>query len=116
MGINGFTAALATAVTDKSKLIRSNKPNFINDLFLDDKGTLDLPRMQMFIWTIIILIGHMTSFWAGFHKNPSSSSIQDVLSGLLILMGVSNGAYLGVKAAQNQQDKKTDPINNPPAK
>jgi hypothetical protein len=104
MGINGFTAALSTAITDKSKLTRSPQPDFIHDIFLDDKGTIDLPRMQMFIWTIVILIGHMTSFWAGFQKHPSYCTIQDVSSGLLILMGVSNGAYLGVKAAQKQSD------------
>jgi hypothetical protein len=103
MGINGLTAVLSTAITDPEKIKtkqRSPSPSFYKDIFLDKNETLDLPRTQMFIWTIIILTTHIFVFWHGYYtvKSPSLPTLPDVDSGLLILMGVSNGAYLGVKA------------------
>jgi hypothetical protein len=96
MGINGFTTVLSSAIVDRTKLKAStDPPDFYKNIFLDAKGTLDLPRTQMFIWTIVILAVHMYSFWCKCQSgNPS---IPEVSGGLLILMGVSNGAYLGVK-------------------
>jgi hypothetical protein len=52
----------------------------------------------MFLWTIIILAGHILTFWDTFDSGPE---LQDIKPGLLTLMGVSNGVYLGVKAAGN---------------
>lgn len=104
MGISGFTTVLSTAITDTTKLERIDKPNFFKNIFLDSKGTLDLPRTQMFIWTLVILVIHIVIFLKGYpNGNPpvpgGKPEIPDVSSGLLILMGVSNGAYLGMKKA-----------------
>ena len=95
LGINGLTAALSTAITRPRKLQKRIAPSFVRDIFLDSNGTLDLARTQMFIWTGVVLLTHMITFWL----NPGHG-IPNVDSGLLVLMGVSHGAYLGVKAAE----------------
>jgi hypothetical protein len=97
MGINGLTTVLSTSISNQKKtIIRQSSPSFYRDIFLDQKGTLDLPRTQMFIWTIVILVTYIYIFLH--HYYSGNPSLPDVDSGLLILMGVSNGAYLGVKA------------------
>lgn len=100
MGINGLTTTLSTAATDVGKLAAAPEPDFYRDIFLDKNGTLDLPRVQMFIWTVVILMAYMFMFWKGYQGNKFELPAVD--TGLLVLMGVSNGAYLGVKAAQNK--------------
>jgi hypothetical protein len=102
MGINGFTSALSTAITDTDKLKRfqAKESDFFRNIFLDSKGTLDLPRTQMFIWTFVILVMHISIFFNNFMLGRYE--IPNIDSGLLILMGVSNGAYLGVKAAEEK--------------
>jgi hypothetical protein len=101
IGINGFTTVLSYAITDTTKLTPSAEPEFFRDIFLDSKGTLDLPRTQMFIWTLVILAIHIVIFFKSYHSpNPA---IPDVPVGLLILMGVSNGAYLGTKAVAEKK-------------
>ena len=104
MGINGLTTVLSTAITDpkkiKSKQTDGERPSFYEDIFLDKNQTLDLPRTQMFIWTLVILATHVIVFCNAYRNG--TPSIPDVNTGLLILMGVSNGAYLGVKAAEKK--------------
>lgn len=104
MGINGLTTVLSTAIVKHPKsgntIQKQASPSFYKDIFLDENGTLDLPRTQMFIWTIVILITHVFIFWNGYYT--ATPEIPNVDTGLLILMGVSNGAYLGVKAADNK--------------
>ena len=105
MVINGTTTVISTAITDieKLKLAKpAEQPVFFSDIFLDAIGTLDLPRTQMFIWTIVILVTHMVIFWKGYLAGRPS--LPEVSGGMLILMGVSQGIYLGVKAAH---EKKT---------
>lgn len=87
--------------TPKSK--RAFWPDFFRDIFLDNENTLDLPRTQMFIWTIVILIANIFEFLKGYQSGGYPSQLINVGDGLLILMGVSNGAYLGVKAAAEKK-------------
>lgn len=109
MGINSLTTVLSTAISTSPKneknLIKQNKPNFYRDIFLDNTGTFDLPRAQMFVWTMVILMTHMFIFWNNYYTTLAPK-IPDVDAGLLILMGVSNGAYLGVKAADSNNNIK----------
>ena len=105
MAINGTTTVISTALTDieKLKLAKpAEQPVFFSDIFLDASGTLDLPRTQMFIWTMVILVTHMVIFWKG--CLAGRPSLPEISGGMLILMGVSQGIYLGVKAAH---EKKT---------
>jgi hypothetical protein len=57
----------------------------------------------MFVWTLVILAVHIMIFMRGY--TSGKPEIPDVSAGLLILMGVSNGAYLGMKKA-DQVNKK----------
>jgi len=104
MAINGTTTVISTALTDIEKLKfakPAEQPVFFSDIFLDPSGTLDLPRAQMFIWTIVILVTHMVIFWKGYLAGRPS--LPEVSGGMLILMGVSQGIYLGVKAAHEKK-------------
>ncbi len=93
MGVNLTTTVLATAMPAKKE--GNGKPDFIKDIFFESKTSLDLPRTQMFVWTIISLgafiLMSIESFKSGNPKLP------DIPSGLVALMGISNGAYLGIK-------------------
>ena len=102
LGVNGFTTVLSTAITgpNNQTSLQTVDSNFFKDIFLDKNGTLDLPRTQMFIWTLVILVIHINTFYNDyFTPNPHISNVD---TGLLLLMGVSNGAYLGVKAASQK--------------
>lgn len=101
MGINGLAAACSTAISDPQKLTlrKVDAPDFFSDLFLDKNGTLDLPRTQMFIWTLVTLTIHMVVFFKGYQNGGYPTSVPNIEDGLLMLMGVSNGAYVAVKAA-----------------
>lgn len=107
LGINGATAAISTAITKPPKTTTppARKPSFFGDVFTGVDGTLDLPRTQMFIWTLVVLLAHVLAFWKS--ANTGEHTIPDVGPGLLILMGVSNGAYLGVKAADERRSAAT---------
>lgn len=87
--------ALAAAVAVRA----SSPPDFIKDIFFESKdgkiqNSLDLPRTQMFIWTVISL----GTFAVLLIKSPTE--LPEIKSGLVTLMGISNGAYLGAKAAK----------------
>jgi hypothetical protein len=104
MAINGTTIVISTALTDaeKAKLAKpADQPVFFRDIFFDASGTLDLPRTQMFIWTIVVLVTHMVIFWKGYLAGRPG--LPEVSGGMLILMGVSQGIYLGVKAVQEKR-------------
>ena len=81
-------------------------PRFIRDLFFTSAapGNLDLPRTQMFMWTLVILATWIVLFVKTFphvstDAGASATALPDIPTGLLTLMGVSNVAYLGAKKA-----------------
>jgi hypothetical protein len=73
-------------------------PNFVQDIFFESPDSLDLPRTQMFIWTLVSLGVFVVSVVSSFSSTPK---LPDIGLGLVALMGISNGAYLGAKAAKN---------------
>jgi hypothetical protein len=106
IGVNvaATVASSAIAVT-KGVHPRANKPNFFKDIFMDSKQTLDLPRIQMFIWTIIIVVGYVAVVIE--HYRQGLPSLPNIPEGLIVLMGISHGAYLGTKAAEKTVDSKS---------
>jgi len=52
----------------------------------------------MFIWTIISLVTFAILLIKSFEGTPTQ--LPDIKSGLVALMGISNRAYLGAKAAK----------------
>ncbi len=101
MGVNLSAAVVSTAITTWKgvpPLDPTDKSDFVKDIFFENKGSLDLPRTQMFIWTVISLL----VFSAMLIKTITDGNplLPDIPSGLVALMGLSHGAYLGTKAAK----------------
>ncbi len=76
-----------------------DQPDFVKDIFFDGKkNSLDLPRTQMFVWTIVSLCYFAIKLiQSSIHGTPS---LPDIPAGLVVLMGVSHGAYIGTKATE----------------
>jgi hypothetical protein len=56
----------------------------------------------MFVWTMVILIGYLVVLWN--HYRQGLPSLPTVPEGLVVLMGISHGAYLGTKATEKAVD------------
>jgi hypothetical protein len=98
MGVNFTTSVLSTAIALRRDMPKGNSgPHFMRDIFFPAGDSLDLPRTQMFIWTIVSLGVFAVLFYESWIAGKPS--LPDISSGLVALMGLSNGAYLGVKAA-----------------
>ena len=110
LGISG-TTGLGSLLMTKSKLngqtprmSHSNWKKFLSDITDDGTGTgMSLQRMQVVAWTLILGIVFIKSVG----KVMSMPEFSDTL---LLLMGVSNGLYLGFKFPEEVQ---TEPIPPP---
>jgi len=58
-----------------------------------DRGTIDPPRLQMLVFTVITAVFVLLNV-------ASSSSIPEIPQSYLALMGISNGIYLASKFAR----------------
>jgi uncharacterized integral membrane protein len=117
MGVNLSSAVISTAITTWKKtptqgtpLVTEKKddPDFVKDIFFESKDSLDLPRTQMFIWTVISLLVFSVMVITDFINKTSTFvdgkfSLPDIPVGLVALTGLSQGAYLGTKAATKLQ-------------
>ncbi len=110
----GAKAITASKVAADSITKTTGKPSFI-DLITNDYKAIDLGDAQMFAWTLIAVSVYLFNFgrmW--FYLDPSSEiSLPDVDSTLLVLMGVSQAAYIGKKLVTSDKPKITsiDPLN-----
>jgi uncharacterized membrane protein len=108
MGVNFAASVTSTGVflAKKNEVeIPPDQPDFVKDIFFERKKvSLDLPRTQMFVWTIVSLcffaIKLIQSFVVGTPRLP------DIPFGLVVLMGVSHGAYIATKATEKEDEKK----------
>jgi hypothetical protein len=100
MGVNLTSAVVSTAIANQKGIPKNGNPSdFIKDIFFESDDSLDLPRTQMFVWTVVslgVFTVKLIDSYSGINTNPA---LPDITSGLLALMGLSNGAYLGAKAA-----------------
>jgi hypothetical protein len=99
--------AQAPAVPPQPQQVQSQAFGFVGDLFYESgrPGSLDLPRTQMFVWTIVVAAAYIVLFVKQFPcpqlpcaAGSAAPSLLDVPIGLVALMGVSQGAYIGSKA------------------
>lgn len=107
MGFSAGTLALAKGITvnqaGNNTIVKNILPAPIQDVsafFEDDNGDFDLGKFQMLVWIGIavavylhrviheIYLGHAGQF----------STIPDIDTALMTLMGLGQGAYLGKKA------------------
>ncbi len=103
LGVAVTTTAAGKVIDDTQK----NNPNrtqdepsqgFIKDI-LSDKEGVSIHRLQNVLWTLavgIIYIQHVASYG----NLPDETVFTD---NLLILMGISTGAYIGLKTAENSK-------------
>lgn len=106
MGVN-IAATVASTAINTTKNMKTNPGathSFFVDIFCESNPIpgsaplgLDLPRTQMFVWTIISLIAYIIMLIESFHR--CKPTLPDIPQGLVVLMGLSHGAYLGVKAS-----------------
>jgi len=107
IGINVAAAVTSTGITYWGKVAwqKSAKgPDFVKDIFFEAETSLDLPRTQMFVWTMVSLtvftVALVETIRTGDPKLP------EIPNGLVALMGLSHGAYLGTKAATQKEKEK----------
>lgn len=106
MGVNVASTVAASAITVvKGISQKADKPRFFTDVFLDSRRTLDLPRIQMFVWTIITIVGYLIVLVEHYYQGLPSLPV--IPEGLIVLMGISHGAYLGSKATGSTIDTAT---------
>lgn len=100
MGVNLSSSVLSTAITSAKPGIKQtiDPPDFVRDVFFESADSLDLPRTQMFIWTVISLLIFSVMLIKSFIDG--SPLLPEFPLGLVALMGLSQGAYLGAKAAK----------------
>jgi hypothetical protein len=91
MGISSATAVGAKAIVLKNfdSIDRDHPSTLLKDWNEDKKEyELSLHRCQISIWTLIVLVIYVT-------KLISTMELPDIPNNLLVLMGISGGAYLG---------------------
>lgn len=102
LGITVGTTATGRLIDDSQKTnpnLSQNFPTegFLNDI-LSDKQGVSVHRLQNVLWTIVAGIIYI-------HYVVSMRSLPDdtvMTDNLLILMGVSTTAYLGIKTTENK--------------
>ncbi len=98
----GISVAVSVISKDKNA---KNKDKSFRSMFYNLQGNLDLAQFQMFLWTVIGISIYLHTL---FDEIITVSSIHDlflpdVTPTLLILMGLSQGAYLGSKYTEDKK-------------
>jgi hypothetical protein len=101
-------------------IIKYNAPDHarFSDFFTGEEtgnaGALDLSRLQMFYFTLILVLAYTVQIGSKFLEvNPSIRVITDfpaLPASMVALLGISHAGYLIKKAAQNSQ---TEPLPPP---
>jgi hypothetical protein len=103
LGIVIATTASARLIDDSQKKngdLSQGYPSegFLRDI-LSDKNGVSIHRLQNVLWTIAVGIIYI-QFVATSKSLPDETVITD---NLLILMGISTGAYVGIKTTENSK-------------
>jgi hypothetical protein len=104
MGLSVTTALAAKGIT-VSQTAGQNVNNgnaTLGDLVNDDGGEIDLTKLQMLGWTVIALGAYLGNTahlinQIEFHPVTSGVKLPDIDTGLMVLMGLGQGAYLAKK-------------------
>ena len=103
LSVSALTTAGSKLVDVRAKTdIGSLKPSvsFMEDILKDDLG-YSVHRAQMFMWTVILGIVFLSSV-------IKLQQIPQLDESLLALMGISSGAYVGLKTMENKSPSNTD--------
>ncbi|MHB8422282.1 MAG: hypothetical protein ACYC9S_03335 [Leptospirales bacterium] len=106
MGLHGVVAITSTGIAlqpSKQGLLKNpqsdpSPPSFFRDIFFRTDDSLDLPRTQMFVWTILILMAYIVMVIHNFAEGHRH--LPDIPTSLVALMGTSHLLYVGSKAVE----------------
>lgn len=131
MGLSVTTATAAKAITvSYVRLGRVTKSGAarvtpaLYQLVTDDAGQPDLSKIQMLTWTIIAVVVYVVRVFsvASSYSGCTADTclMPDIDGPLMVLMGLSQGAYLGLKltvdqTVGSQSAPAAAPVNAPPA-
>ncbi len=102
LGFSTGTAAVAKGITAgyvqsdrlaKPVAVKGSKGGLIQD----DSGVPDLAKLQMIGFTLVAVGIFLWTLGHQIFTNPVSTSLPNIDSSMLVLMGVSQGGYLGKK-------------------
>ncbi len=99
LGFSTGTAAAAKGITSgyvqTSRVAKNNVT--AGGILSDDSGAPELAKIQVMGFTLIALIIFLVTLAHQIASNPVISSLPNLDSSLLVLMGISSGGYLGKK-------------------
>ena len=98
--------ALLAAITQAGKGILYSNPKVsdasIWDMFEGDElgntASMDFGKVQMFYFTLIVVISYIYCLWPLLRNASAVSSLPVIPPGMVALLGISNAGYLGNKA------------------
>jgi hypothetical protein len=106
LGLSGATAAVAKGITvgylNSGRLIKTPDGNG-GGVLTSDEGGPDLSKLQITAWTCVAIIIYIIQFARIFPHLPTSRAdapgcdVPDIDTTLMVLMGLSQGAYVGKK-------------------
>ena len=96
LSLGAMVASSAVTETKGNKGAGAQQPSFAD--FFSSGGVVAADRFQFFLWTLVGFFGYLSLLW--FSDPTSISAVPTVPEGLLYLMGVSAGGYIGGKLAR----------------
>lgn len=109
IGIGSATAVGAALIDNNKSTVDAatqKTRGFIRDVLSDATGNISLHRFQMFAWTIVLGIIFVVSVY-------NNLEMPEFSAGLLGLMGISSGTYLGFKVPENSAPSTPAPSPAP---
>ena len=94
----GSATAIGAVFIDQGKAsldaATATSRGFIRDVLSDASGGISIHRFQMFVWTLVLGVIFVASVY-------NNLEMPEFSAGLLGLMGISSGTYLGFKVPEN---------------
>lgn len=122
MGISVVGVPVASSRISSLKYVSTSKGNPLSSeeikanyplrTMLEENKKASLSRFQMFIWTFIAIIIYLSIFFGMLAKPGALQAVEnltlpDIDTTLLVLMGISQGAYIGGKVIATQSTEIT---------
>jgi hypothetical protein len=123
-GLSALTFATAKGITESRinsdretrelKNPNNNRPKFPDDLFRDDKGSVDLGDFQMIIITLLAVVVYLAEVlgFLGMIEFHKVVTLPDVDTTILATFGLGQGAYLAKKFVGDAGGGKPVPDSN----
>jgi hypothetical protein len=97
LSLGSMVASTAVSGSKGNKGAGAAEPSFAD--FFSTGGVVAADRFQFFLWTLVGFFGYLSLLW--FSDPTNISVVPSVPEGLLYLMGISAGGYVGGKLARN---------------